>query len=161
MKIAVLGMGNSVMTDDAVGLKVIDVLENADLAARLPAGVEIGLLRNEAGGWEILDDVEGFDALVLVDACIAPSLGVGQCAWFEPGQFTSPRMSGTHNMDVFSALDLGRKSGLHVPALVVALGIGAKEIYSFSEELTPAVAAAVPVAADLVLAKVLEIAGGR
>lgn len=63
-------------------------------------------------------------------------------------------------MDVFSALDLGRKSGLHVPSMVVALGIGAKEIYSFSEELTPPVAAAVPVAAALVAARVLEIAAG-
>jgi hydrogenase maturation protease len=158
MRIAVLGMGNSVMTDDAVGLKVVELLETRGLPARLPPGVEVGFLRNEAGGWEILDDVEGFDALVLVDACIAPSLQVGQCAWFEPGQFTSPRMSGTHNMDVFSALDLGRKSGLHVPSTVVALGIGAKEIYSFSEELTPDVAAAVPVAAQLVIDKVLDLA---
>lgn len=122
------------------------------------AGVEVGLLRNEAGGWEILDDVEGYDALVLVDACITPSLQNGQCAWFVPGQFTSPRMSGTHTMDVLAALEFGRKAGLHVPTRVVALGIGVREVLTFSEELTPTVAAAVPVAVDLVFRKVLVIA---
>jgi len=158
MRIAVMGMGNSLMTDDAVGLRVIDALEGGDLAGRLPTGVEVGFLRNEAGGWEILDDVEGYDVLVLVDACITPSLENGQCAWFSPGQFTSPRMSGTHTMDVFAAIEFGRRSGLHVPGRVVALGIGVRDIHTFSEELTPTVAAAVPVAADLVFRKALEIA---
>jgi hydrogenase maturation protease len=156
--IAILGLGNSVLGDDAVGLKVAAAVEAARGCLRLPAGVRVEVFQDEAGGWEILDYVEGFDVLILVDAILDPELGPGGLAWRPRKAFTSPRVSGVHNTDVFSALEFAARSGVKVPAVVHILGVGVQDTTTFSEECTPAVEAAIPRAADEILRKVEEMA---
>jgi hydrogenase maturation protease len=160
VKITVLGMGNAVLSDDAVGLQVAARLA-ADLHGEAPLpGVSVEVCCNEAGGWEILDDVEGSDALILVDSILDPNLAPGQFAWFPSKVFTSPRISGIHNTDVFSAMTFARRHGLAMPEEIHVLGIGVQDVQTYSEDCTPAVRAAVPKAARAVLQKVRDISQG-
>jgi hydrogenase maturation protease len=160
-RVVVLGLGNSLLTDDSVGLKIA-----AEVAARLPAaelpGCEVEIAFSEVGGWDVLDQAEGFDAMVLVDASIDPRLSVGELAWYERGGgFTSGRLSGAHSTDVFTALDYGRRCGLVVPSQVHVLGVGVADVLTFSEDCTAAVATAIAAGADAVLERVRAISSRR
>ncbi len=169
MRVIVVGLGNSVLTDDCVGLRVaMQVETRLNSRGHLAYGtedrvdpVEIQVAQDEAGGWEILNYVEGFDALVLVDAILDPELAPGGLAWYPHRVFSSPRLSGVHDTDVFSALEFAERNGVKVPTQVHVLGIGVEDVMTFSEQCTPAVERAVPKAVDQVIDKLEEIVSGR
>jgi len=56
-----------------------------------------------------------------------------------------------HDASLMTALEMGRKMGLALPESVTVVAVEAKNVYDFSEELSPAVAAAVPAAVQAVL----------
>jgi hydrogenase maturation protease len=156
-RVVVLGLGNSLLTDDSVGLKIA-----AEVGARLPAaelgGCEVEVAFSEIGGWDVLDQAEGFDAIVLVDASVDERLAPGELAWHDRGDgFTSGRLSGAHSTDVFTALDYGRRCGLVVPSQVHVLGVGVADVLTIGEDCTAAVAAAIAPGAAAVLDRVREI----
>ena len=157
MLVVVLGLGNSVLTDDTVGLKIATRVGDLIPDAKLPDDKEVRIELNEAGGWEILDNVEGADQLVVVDAIIDPELGPGKTAWYPRGVFTSPRMTGIHNTDIFTALDFGKKHGLKMPNELHILGVGVKDVQTFSEECTPDVRAAIDPAARQILELISQL----
>ena len=157
MKVTIMGLGNAVLTDDSVGLYVAERVAKELEAHPAPKGVSVQVTSNEAGGWEILDDVEGSDSLILVDSILDPGLAPGKLCWYPRKVFTSPRLTGVHNMDVFTAMDYARRHGLHMPDDVHVLGIGVEDTQTFSETCTPAVASAIPEAAQRVFEKLNEI----
>lgn len=63
MRVVVLGAGNILLSDEGVGVRVI---ERLPLAYQLPPEVEI--IDGGTCGMEMLEDLENLDALILVDA---------------------------------------------------------------------------------------------
>ncbi|MFH1531037.1 MAG: hydrogenase maturation protease [Pseudomonadota bacterium] len=158
MKVTVLGLGNAVLTDDSVGLRVAERVAEDLRRHPLPPCISVEVVCNEAGGWEILDDVEGADALLLVDAILDKELRPGDFAWFPRKVFTSPRLTGVHNMDVFTAMDFARRHGMKMPDDIHVLGVGVEDTRTFSETCTPAVERAIPVIAEAVARRLSELA---
>lgn len=157
IRIAVLGLGNPVLRDDSVGLRVAEAVE-ARLADQLPfPDVDVRVVQDEAGGWSVLDHVEGCQAMILIDASTLEPMEPGELRWYDGRALLSPRVGGPHSIDLFSALELGRKLGMTVPDEVHVLGIGIEDAWTFSEEPGERVAAAVEPAADMVLARLGEI----
>jgi len=62
MRVVVLGIGNILLSDEGVGVRVI---ERLDQAYRLPAEVEI--IDGGTCGMEMLEQLEDLDALIVVD----------------------------------------------------------------------------------------------
>jgi hydrogenase maturation protease len=158
MKITILGLGNSVLTDDAVGLKIAERVEQLLPEYPLPDGWSTEVCFDEAGGWEILNYVEGADILFLVDSILDEKLGPGELSWYPKKVFTSPRMCGVHNTDIFSAMKFAQKQGLKVPEDLHILGVGVDDVQTFSEDCTPKVTACIEPAARQILDKMVEIA---
>jgi len=161
IRIAVLGLGNGVLSDDTVGLRVAERFDALRAGLDLPAGVEVAVMQDEAGGWDVLDEVEGFDALVLVDASTLVPMAPGEMRWHEGRALFSPRLGGPHSTDLFTALEFGRKNGLRMPDEIHVLGIGVEDVQTFSENCTPAVREAVEPAARRIAERVTEIARWR
>ncbi len=57
-----------------------------------------------------------------------------------------------HDASLKAALDLGRRLGAALPDEITIIGVEAASLHEFGEALTPEVAAAVPRAAEMVLA---------
>jgi len=57
-----------------------------------------------------------------------------------------------HNAGLLDCLKVGRALGMHMPAEVAVFAIGVAEARTLSEEMTPRVAAAVPVIVEHVFA---------
>lgn len=146
MKTLVLGLGNPVLTDDGVGFAVVE-----EVRKRIPAA-DVTVSQASVGGLSLLELVVGYDRVVIVDAIRTAGGTPGEVHQLSPDDFRgSIRAASTHDVDLATALELGRQLGMEIPDEMVILAIEAADVESFGEELTPSVAAAVPQAVELVL----------
>jgi hydrogenase maturation protease len=142
----VIGLGNPILGDDAVGLHVARALQG------VLAGVR-GLVFKElhAGGMRIMDAVAGFERAVIVDAMCSGSLAPGSVRRLEAAQLGRARnLASTHDTNLPTALELGRVLGLRMPSEVTVFGIEAREVETFGEALSEEVLRSVPEAVRLI-----------
>lgn len=147
MRTLILGLGNPLVGDDGVGVRVVEHLRSV----MLPPGVEL----EEAGtaGLAILDLVVGCDRLVVVDA-IDASLEPGTL--LELDRPALERLGGRHlvsphDADLLTTLKLGHELGLAMPAEITCVAIQVADLVTLGEGCTPKVEAAIPAAAAAAL----------
>jgi hydrogenase maturation protease len=159
MKTLVIGLGNTILTDDGVGIYVV-----REVARALPASSSIDLVELSVGGVALMEEMVGYERCILVDAMWAPEDEIGQVRVFDAGELPDTlNTASTHDADLPTALKLGRTLGAPLPAdaHIQIVAVGAREVLSFGESPTPAVAAAIPEAADRVLEILAVISDGR
>jgi len=152
--ILVLCLGNLIRSDDAVALHVADALARDGLA-----GAEIR--RSAASGLYLLDDMEGFDRVVVVDAVRTGAHPPGAVLSFPLEELRAPEGPSPHAIGLPSALGRARAAGAPVPSLVHVVAVEVEDMETVGERLSPAVAAAVPAAAAAVRAAVARIGSGE
>ena len=139
--IVVLGLGNPVLGDDAVGLHVAAEVERL-LMRRPLAGVRV--LTSARGGFELVDLLAGSTHAVIVDCLEAPGGTPGTVRRLTLKSFAgSARLVGAHEMSVADALDFGRVLGAGMPGKVAIWAVEGGEMRTLGEALTAPVAAAV------------------
>jgi hydrogenase maturation protease len=152
MKTLVLGLGNWIVADDSVGLHVAARLKDI-LADR--EDIDVG--EDYWGGLRLMERLVGYDRAVVIDA-IMTDAAPGTIHHLTPDSIRTQRSSSAHDVNLPTALQFGRDAGMELPANkdILLVGIEAEDILTFTEECTPAVAAAIPVAVEAVL-KLLAI----
>lgn len=145
MKRVVLGVGNTIMTDEGVGVRCVEWL-----ASRLPP--DVLAVDGGTSTHELLGDLEDADLLIIVDA-IATREPPGTIIRLEgdriPAAFSNKLSPHQHGInDVLANLALLDRS----PRRLVLFGIAPSKI-ELGMELTPVVAAAVPDVGRRVLAE--------
>jgi len=145
--ILILGLGNPILADDGVGIRVARQLQER-LADRPGVTVDEASL----GGLRLLEVIGGYDRLILVDAIQTTDGQPGQVYRLDTSAFCATLHSGcTHDVDFFTALELGRRMGMHIPEQIEIIAIEAEDVLTFGEACTPAVEAAISVAAEIVI----------
>lgn len=145
-KTVVIGLGNPILRDDGVGFHVAEALRGRLDERR------VEMVQACVGGFRLLETLAGRHRAVLVDAV---RLGgkPGQVYRLSAEDFRGNiRAASPHEAGLPEALALGRRLGMEMPEVAV-VGIEPAEVEEFGEELTPAVAAAIPEAVALVLAE--------
>ena len=152
----VIGLGNPLLGDDGVGWRVADEVEDRLRAARQAGreipGVEIERLG--VGGLRLMECLTGYDAAILVDAAEFPNRPIGEvrsCCLDDLADYAAGHLDSAHDASLRTALDLGRRLGADLPARIDTVTVQAHRTDEFSEELSPAVLAAVPAAAAAVV----------
>ncbi len=149
----VIGLGNPILGDDGLGWQVAEAVRTwlaADGAA-LADTVEVDCAA--LGGLSLMERMVGYDRAVVIDA-VTMEQPPGTVLRFELEElpdFSAHNAASAHDTSLQNALRLGRQMGAHLPTRVTVIGVQAEQLYEFSEALTPAVAAAVPVAAQRVI----------
>jgi hydrogenase maturation protease len=160
----VVGLGNPLLGDDGVGWRVADEVEGLLRAAR-DAGrpiPDVEIERLGVGGLRLMECLTGYEAAILVDAAEFPDRPIGEvrsCCFDELAEFAAGHLDSAHDASLRTALTLGRRLGASLPGSIHAVTVQARRTDEFSEELSPAVAAAIPVAAEAVVE--LVAAGAR
>jgi hydrogenase maturation protease len=133
--VVVIGLGSPFLTDDAVGPRVVHELARQ-------GGFPARLTEAHAGGL-LLEELEGEDRAVVVDAVLDPGRRPGQVLVGGIGG-ASHNAACAHDCDLPQALAMGRALGMRLPpeAAIHMVGIVAGDVATFSERLTPAVEAA-------------------
>lgn len=155
MRTLILGIGNTLLTDEGVGIHVLTALE-ARLAAlppaELPFASDITLLDGGTLSFTLAGPIEEAEALIVVDAANikgAPGdwkllLGEAMDAFL-----MSNRKSTVHEVGLTDLRAIAILAG-HWPQRRAMLAIQ-PDIVDWGEQATPAVAAAVPPVCDAII----------
>jgi len=146
MKTLVLGLGNSILTDDGVGLRVAAEIDKRN------AWPGVTVVRSELGGLNLLELLVGYDKAIILDAIHTKDGKPGQIYKLnEASAEASHHANSAHGIDFKGVIELGRRLGLDLPDEFVIFAIEAADTTSFGERLTPAVERAVPLCVEEVI----------
>ena len=142
--LVVLGIGNSIRMDDAAGIRVVEQLE-LDLSLQ---SLKIAFKFLNTGGFDILDEIDGYKQAIIVDAADMPDQGLKPGDIFHcPNlhELVSEEVGGisSHGIGVLHVLKYAKMGNYQPPPIIEVYGIQVKETKYFSEELTPEVAGGV------------------
>jgi len=148
--VLILGLGNPLRKDDGIGPRVIDELN----ARKLPEGITT--LDGGTGGLDILQIIEGWSDVVIVDAADIDA-GQGQIAPGEFVRFTPKQVQLTESSDAFSlhhaglaeVLSLARALERRLPSIVI-FAVQPKDV-GWGEGLSPEVERGLPALVEAVL----------
>lgn len=156
MNTLVIGLGSPLLSDDSVGLKVAQ-----ELRRQIDPGSGIVVEEDVRGGLNLMDLLAGYDRAIIIDA-IVTGAQPGTIHQLTPNDIPTQKSASAHDVNLPTALELGHHLGIHLPKTnnILLVGIEADDILTFSEECTPAVAAAIPRAVSIVLTALNRNEGG-
>ena len=141
-----MGLGNPILSDDGVGLRVAE-----ELKGRLDQP-EVTVMETSMAGLDLLDTLVSFDRAIIIDAIQTRDGKIGQVYRFEPEAFDDTRHASTpHDVNFVTALELGRRLGLDLPQRIIIFGIEVEDVTTYSERCTPEVMTAIPACVTMVL----------
>jgi hydrogenase maturation protease len=155
MKTIIVGLGNPLLGDDGVGWKVAE-----EVKQRLGEDSPVDMECYSLSGLSLMEQLIGYERVILID-----SLNTGRHEQGEVVTFTLDMLedltyghsASAHDASLKTALVVGRTMGAALPADkdIHVVAIEARHVYDFKEELSPEIAASVPVAVQ----KVLDLLG--
>jgi hydrogenase maturation protease len=165
--ILVIGLGNPILGDDGVGWKVAQKVQehlgvdphfhichhpgdNKDIHRDSPVEVDCVSL----GGLSLMERMLGYKRVILIDSMETGQGPAGRVQVLPLDSLTDPmagHSASTHDTTLMTALNTAKLMGLPIPSSVEIVAIEAMNVYDFSEELTPPVANALPIAVQAVL----------
>jgi hydrogenase maturation protease len=154
VKTLVVGLGNPILGDDGIGWQIAQTLQ---LRKDIPSDVTIECLA--IGGISLMEALIDYDRAILIDAIVTHQVPVGSVSCYKLGElpnFNTGHMSSAHDTSLVDALQLGRSLGANIPDDISIVTIESQKVYDFSEDMTPAVAAAVPLALKIIQDLLIE-----
>ena len=146
MKTLVLGVGNPILSDDGVGLRVAK-----ELKGRLDQP-EVTIMETSIVGLSLLDLLTGYDRVIIIDAIQTVGGEVGQIYRLDPETLHATRHTASpHDVNFATALELSKRLGMALPQRIVIFAIEVADASTFSEECTPEVRKAIPVCAEMII----------
>lgn len=148
MRTLILGLGNPLLRDDSVGLRVVE-----ELKAQINGDPSIEIGEDYWGGLRLMERMIGFDRAIIIDA-ICTDAAPGTIHVLSPNDIPTQRSASVHDVNLNTALELGRQAGAKLPTSdeIVLVGIEAADVQTFDESLTPEVETVLPEAVGIVLA---------
>ena len=173
----VIGVGNPILSDDSVGIRIARAVQDAlvdearvfeargGAAARHGVGGasemdrvvvaemdRVVVTEVYAGGLRLMETLSGYDRAFLIDAVETGEAPPGTVHRFARQDLRALRnVSGVHDTSLGMALQVADRLSIPLPTDIRIWGVEIAEGMEFGEELTPAVAAAVPRVVDDVL----------
>jgi hydrogenase maturation protease len=146
MKTLVLGLGNPILSDDGVGIKV------AHAVANQLNSPQVTVAETSGAGLSLLDSIVGYDKVIIIDAIQTKKGQAGQIFRMGTENFSlTKHLSSPHQINLVTALELGKMLNLAMPQEITIFAVEAKDVTSFSEKCTPEVEQAIPEVVKMVL----------
>ena len=144
MHTLLLGMGNPILSDDAVGIRLV-----GDFSRKLSNVAGLNIIEEcAAWGVDLLQVIEGYDRLLLVDSIKTREGIPGN--WF---RFTAEKLRKTihltniHDANFATTLSLGRQLGMKLPPdpEIHVFAVEVLDDFTFSEKMTDSLEKAYPI----------------
>ena len=148
----IIGLGNPILGDDGVGPKAA-----AALVPLLAHRTDIIVKELGMGGMRLMEALTGADSAIILDAMVTGENPPGTIGCWDLADLPGTKnITCLHDTRLITALEVGRALGLALPDDIQVFGVEATSVKTFTEELTPPVAAAIPQLIDRVLEFVCE-----
>ena len=137
MKTLFLGLGNPILSDDAVGIRIAEGLKEETPAQDVVGTSEAGIA--------LLDYAAGYDKLVIIDSVMTEVGKPGELYKLgledlKPGM----NLSSSHGVDIATAFTLGEKLGYSVPKQVTIYAVEIADNTTLGEKCTQKVEERIP-----------------
>jgi len=153
----IIGIGNPVLTDDSVGLKIAECLRD-----RLRGRPGVVVTQLCCGGINLMEAMAGHGRAIVIDAMTGGGGKPGTLYALGPaGLFESRNTWSSHDATLAVAMELGQAVGLRLPADIRIWAVEAHDVSTFSEDLTPEVLRAVPLVVEDVVRELEASAPGH
>lgn len=158
--ILILGLGNPILGDDGVGWRVAEEVQD-----RLQTNPQIEELTTfeidclSVGGLSLMERMVGYDRVILIDAMFTGQVASGTVNVFDLNELPNRawgHLTSSHDTTLQNALEVGRQMGAHLPDCIHIVGVEARNVFDFSENLSPEIAPAVETAADRVIQLLIQ-----
>ena len=137
MNTLILGIGNPILTDDGVGIKIAQRLkeENAKLK----------VIETSEAGITLLDLIVGYNKLLIIDSIKTEKGKPGDLYKLELGDLKPHKdFSSSHGIGIATAFELGKGLGYKMPKFVSIYAVEIKDNTTFGEECTEEVKQRIP-----------------
>ena len=155
-RVLVLGLGNDILSDDAVGLNVA-----REIRQHLSDADGIEVQETSEMGLSLLDYIVGFDDLVLVDAVQTGQAPPGFLHELDDSQLKVLPIVSPHFLGVGEVVALGRQLGLRVPRQVKIFAVEVQDPFTVGVCMTPLLCQVLPSIALRVLAAARRLSSDR
>jgi hydrogenase maturation protease len=144
MKTLILGMGNPILSDDAVGLALAAMLRNKVREADVAASAMIGL--------SLFDLIMGYDTLFIIDAMTTKEGRMGELKKIgEDDRCGTLHLFTSHGLNIFELMELGVQCGFEMPRLAAVYGVEIGNEVAFDESLSPELYEKLPAIAEEII----------
>ena len=144
-KILLLGLGNDILTDDAIGLNVVRRLRESladDDRFDVQETMEMGLA--------LLDFIVGYQAVAIVDSIQTGQAPAGTILELDAAGLKQITGRTPHFLGIGETLALGRQLGLAMPQEVRIVAVEVEDPFTLGTEMTPVLQQALPTVLDRV-----------
>lgn len=154
-KILLIGLGNDILGDDAVGLLIA-----REIRRRLGDSDSIQVVESAETGLALLDLMAGFEVMILVDAAQTGRAPLGHVHEWDDGDLGVLRRGSPHSLGLGEVLALGRRLDLAVPRRVKIFAVEIPESHTVAEGLTVPLQRAFPAAVERILRAARQLQNG-
>lgn len=146
MDTLILGIGNPILSDDAVGIRIAEKLKEENPELEITATSEVGII--------LLDLVAGYDRLIIIDSIMTEKGKPGEVYHLDLEDL-EPVMEchSSHGIGIATAFELGQKLGYKMPRYVSIYAVEIKDNTTFREQCTGEIEKSIPVIARQILEK--------
>ena len=135
-RIAIIGIGNPMMSDDGIGPRLV-----AELEGSVPG---VDLIDMGTGGMQLVHVLAGYDAVLIIDSADM-GLSPGEFRVFSPDHvvsFKETRAYSLHDWDLMRSIEISRQLG-EAPARILILAVQPGSL-AMREGLSPEVGRGIP-----------------
>ena len=144
--ILVLGLGNTLVSDDGVGIHAVRAFRERAHAA-LP---HVCVQETPVAGPALLTLLSGHERAVIVDALLTSNSVPGLIHVMDLADLEHTRNTANpHSMNLATAVDLGRRCGLPMPDRIHIVAVEIEDAVNVCESCTPHVQRAIPKVVDI------------
>ena len=144
MREIILGLGNPLLGDDSVGLRVArqlsTILKSPDLTIE-----EVS-----SSGLDILNLIADFEIATIIDAVQTSAGSAGTIYSFGIDEVIPSPITNAHQLDFISAIRLGKKLGLKMPNTIRVYAVEASDINEVRDKCSPMVDSAIIPCAEMI-----------
>jgi|YelNatPaOPRAMG01_1025707.scaffolds.fasta_scaffold01334_13 hydrogenase maturation protease len=140
MRTLVIGLGNPILGDDAIGWQVIEALKET-LDREVSKRVEFETF--SLGGVALMERLVGYDRALIVDALAGRPETAGTLHRLTLDDLPTLYADSTHDVSLKTALEMGHRLSVHLPQEIVILAVEIDPRWEFSEQMSPAVERAI------------------
>lgn len=137
MKVLILGLGNPILSDDGVGIKIAE-----ELGEKIK---NVDVVKASIAGLNILELISGYDRLILIDSIKTQKGKPGVVYKMKLEDLsTNLHLTSSHGIDFATVIEMGKNLGYKLPEIIDIYAVEVKDNTTFSEECTQQVKQSIP-----------------
>lgn len=145
----ILGLGNPLRGDDAVGLYLVEKLKERNI-------LEVDFITLEERGLSLLDVISKYKKVIVVDAIFMEDKKIGEVVELEEGKINLYTV-GSHYLGIEDVIEISRKIMNGLPEKVQLLGIVVEDFFQLRDGFTEKLFKKLPEIEENLVSKLLKI----